>query len=243
MKVVIIDDEQKSCDSVRVSLERHCPEATVAGIATDPLKGMELIALNNPDIIFLDIQMPDKNGFELLEEFRIKNFEVIFITAYDNYAIEAIKVMAVDYVLKPFTEKEIVEAYRKAEMRVKEKISAKFASLHPGDQNKKTILTLPISDGLEFVEISDIIRCEAEDSYTWFYLSNKSKLLVSGNLHTYEKQLEPHGFHRIHNSHMVNIAYIKKYVKGRGGYVVMSDGKSIDVSVRKKAEFFARLMG
>ncbi len=243
MKVLIIDDEIKSCESVRIALERHCKQAVIAGIATDANEGMKLIVKHEPDILFLDVQIPEKNGFEILDAFKIKPFEVVFITAHANYAVNAFKVNAVDYILKPFTEKDIVDAYQKAESRIKEKISAKFASMQQTEAPANKILTLPTSEGLEFVEIKDIIRCEAEDSYTWFYLNNKNKLLVSGNLHSFEQELEPHGFHRIHNSHLVNIAFIKKYIKGRGGYVIMSDGKSIDVSVRKKAEFFARILG
>ncbi len=242
MKVIIIDDEIKSCESIKIALERNCKQANIAGIATSADAALQLITKELPDIIFLDVEMPGKNGFELLEAFHIKNFEVIFTTAHANYAVDAFRVNAVDYVLKPFTEKEIAAAFQKAEMRIREKISAKYASMQNQDNTKNTILPLPTSDGFEFVDVSEIMRCEAEDSYTWFYMQDKSKLLVSGNLHSFEAQLESFGFHRIHHSHMVNIAYVKKYIKGRGGYVIMSDGTSINVSVRKKAEFFEKLM-
>ena len=243
MKVIIIDDEIKSCESIKLALERNCKQATIAGIATSAEKALQLITQELPDLVFLDVEMPGKNGFELLDAFHIKNFEVIFTTAHSNYAVDAFKVNAVDYILKPFTEKEIAAAYNKAEIRIREKISAKYASMQNQENSKSHILPLPTADGFEFVDVNQIMRCEAEDSYTWFFMSDKSKLLVSGNLHSFEQQLEPYGFHRIHHGDMVNILFVKKYVKGRGGYVIMSDGTSINVSVRKKAEFFEKLMG
>lgn len=242
MKVIIIDDEIKSCESIKIALERNCKQAIVAGMATQAENAIQLISQEKPDLIFLDVEMPGKNGFELLEAFHIKNFEVIFTTAHANYAVNAFKAEAVDYVLKPFTEKEIVAAFHKAETRILEKTAAKFATVKSPGNVKNNILPLPTSDGFEFVSVNDIMRCEAEDSYTWFFMQDKSKILVSGNLHSFEQQLEPYGFHRIHHGHMVNILFVKKYIKGRGGYVIMSDGTTINVSVRKKAEFFEKLL-
>lgn len=239
-KVIIIDDEPKSISSLKFVLEKNCPQVKVSDTARSANEGFEKIKLHNPDIVFLDVEMPYGNGFDLLNKLPEHNFEVIFVTAYENYAIKAFKVDAVDYILKPFTEDDIIAAIKKAAERVQEK---KLIQINGHNTHKKNHIpfskkiAVPAFDGLAFINIEDIVRCEAEENYTNFFLKDKKKMLVCKSLADYEEMLEPFDFHRIHQSHLINLAYVSKYVKGRGGYVVMQDGVTVDVSARKKMEF------
>jgi len=242
IKVLLVDDEPASAESIQIILERNFSHIHITGAASSAQEAIEMIKKHDPDVVFLDIEMPYANGFALLDMIPSRRFEVIFVTAYNQYAINAFKVNAVDYILKPFTEDDILSAFGKAEVKMKEKAMLLINTLDRHNSQQKTnMLALPTSDGLEFLHTDDVIRCEAAENYTWFHLSNKSKILVSRNLQEYEELLEPNNFHRIHHAHLVNLVHVKKYIKGRGGYVVMSDGSHIDVSVRKKAEFFEKL--
>jgi two-component system, LytTR family, response regulator len=237
---IIIDDEPKSISSLKFVIEKNCPQIKVLETARSADEGFEKIKAHNPDIIFLDVEMPYGSGFDLLNKFIGCSFEIIFVTAYENFAVKAFKVNAVDYILKPFTEDDIIAAIKKATERVQEKklIHASGNST----QKKNNIpfskrIAVPAFDGLAFLNVEDIIRCEASENYTYFFLKDKKKILVCKGLTDYEEMLASFDFHRIHQSHLINLAYVSKYVKGRGGYVVMQDGITVDVSARKKMEF------
>ncbi len=242
-KTIIIDDEPKCVDSIRFVLNKHCNQIQLVDTARSADEGFEKISQHQPDIVFLDVEMPYGNGFDLLNKFTEQNFEVIFVTAYENFAINAIKMNAVDYILKPFTEEDIIAAVNKAITRAQEKKLLNPNNLASKNNNKTVSgrIAVPTFEGLIFLSVNEIVRCEASDHYTSFYLADKQKILVCKNLAEYEEMLADFDFHRIHQSHLVNLVYIQKYIKGRGGYVVMKDGATLEVSARKKNSFLEKI--
>lgn len=237
---IIIDDEPKSISSLKFVIEKNCLQVKVLETARSADDGYARIKQHNPDMVFLDVEMPYGSGFDLLNKFLDHPFEIIFVTAYENFAVKAFKVNAVDYILKPFTEDDIVNAVKKACERIQEK---KLIHSNGNVPHRKASfpfskrIAVPAFDGLAFLNIEDIVRCEASENYTNFYLKDKKKILVCKPLADYEEMLEPFDFHRVHQSHLINLAYVSKYIKGRGGYVVMQDGATVDVAARKKMDF------
>lgn len=243
-KAIIIDDEPKSIESIQYIIEKKCTYVTVVATARSADEAYEKIMEHSPDLIFLDVEMPYGSGFDLLNRFINPHFETIFVTAFDNFAIKAFKVDAIEYILKPFTETDIENAVKKATQRVNDKriIAQNSGVAKASHASTPSKIAVPTFEGFTFITVSEIVRCEADENYTTFYLSDKSKLLVCKSLSDYEELLADFDFHRIHQSHLVNLAYIQKYYKGRGGYVVMSDGTHLDVSVRKKMEFLESIL-
>ena len=244
LQTLIVDDEKRGRELLRMVLATHCPEVKVIGEASNIKEAHNLIIATDPDLVFLDIEMPGGTGFDLLTKFDEINFEVIFVTAFDKYAIKAIKFSAMDYLLKPVDEEELVKAIKRVEENQnkksnKDRVSNLISNVRKPNDNQKIGLTS--SDGLEFIEIKNILRCEADGKYTSVFLHDGKKLLVSKNLKEFEDLLTENNFFRIHHSHLVNLDYIKKYQSGRGGYVVMSDGSTITVSQRKKEDFLSSL--
>jgi len=244
IKSVIIDDEPGNVVTLSEMLKTYCPEVQIAGTAADIQKGYALIKDQQPDVIFLDIEMPYGNAFELLDRLLPVNFEVIFITAFNDYAIRAFKYAALDYILKPVNIKELKEAVERLSRRIEEKnidirISSLLANLASGNEAIQKI-GLPTNEGLHFEEISDIMHIEAAGSYSYLYVKGKNKELVSKNLKEFEDILPSSTFCRVHHSHIININFIKKYFKGRGGYVEMEDGTTVEISARKKDDFFSK---
>ncbi len=244
LQTIIVDDEKRGRELLRMVLTTHCPEVKVVGEASNVKEAYTLILQTDPDLVFLDIEMPGGSGFDLLTKFDEINFEVIFVTAFDKYAIKAIKFSAMDYLLKPVDEEELVKAVKRVEENQnkksnKDRVSNLIQNVRKTTDNQKIGLTS--SDGLEFIEIKTILRCEADGKYTSVFLHDGKKLLVSKNLKEFEDLLTEYNFIRIHHSHLVNLDYIKKYQSGRGGYVVMSDGSTITVSQRKKEDFLSSL--
>lgn len=242
-KVIIIDDEPKSVSSIRFVLEKFCSFVTVSDTAGSVNEAYEKILIHKPDLIFLDVEMPYGNGFELLNKVFLNQFEVIFVTAFEDFAVKAFKVDAIDYILKPYTEDDIIAGVKKAISRIESRKLSQNIVENSGVKGNRLAnrLAVPTFEGFVFLDIDQIIRCEADDSYTTFHLANQSKQIVCKQLTEYEELLAAFGFHRIHKSHLINIQYVQKYVKGRGGYVVMSDGVSLDVSARKKMEFLEHI--
>ncbi len=240
VKAVIIEDEQKSRLALIGLLSRYCTNVLVQAEASGVRTGIDAIRRYNPDVIFLDIQMTDGSGFRLLEEVGKIDFEIIFTTAFDQYAIKAIKYSALDYLLKPIVPQELVDAVEKVETR---KI-AKNANLNknidvllenlkaPTRESPKIILST--AEKIHVIKIEDIIRCESDNYYTLFFFKGGGKLLISKTLKENENLLKDHNFIRPHKSHLVNAKYIKGYMKHDGGYIVMSDESKIPVSRRKK---------
>ena len=237
---LIVDDENKNRESLAKLIDQFCYGVEVIGNAENVKTAEEFINKNQPQIVFLDIEMPGGNGFTLLEKYDNPEFQLIFTTAHADYAIKAIKFAALDYLLKPININELKVAVEKAINNINsqsESLDKRFHVLKDNQKNegfdfKK--IALPSLDGIEFYDLTEILRCEADRAYCNFYLTNGNKITVSKSLREFEDMLSECNFFRIHKSNMVNLSHIKKYIKGKGGYVVLSDGSHVDVSVRKK---------
>lgn len=244
MDAVIIDDDQKNLKILRKMLEEFCPGITVTGEALNSVTGFELIKLKKPDIAFLDIEMPYGNAFDMLDKLLPVNFEVIFITAFDEYSLKAFRYSAIDYLLKPVDIEELKAAVKKASEKqllknTNDRLSNLLSNLLPRQNNLQKI-AIATQEGLVFVSLEHIIRCEASKNYTYIYLHGNRKIIASKNILEYEELLPQDMFFRIHNSHIINLNYINSYQKGRGGTVIMEDGTVIEVAARRKEEFLAR---
>lgn len=243
IQAIIIDDEAKSRDTLSRMLAKYCPHAHVVGMANSVESGYELILNTRPDLVFLDVEMPPYTGFDLLKKFDDISFEVIFTTAFDKYAINAIKFCALDYLLKPIDIEELILAIDKMRKRnSQQNIDERLVHLLKNVQgNKNNKIAIPTQEGLEFVASDQIVRCEAQGSYTLLFMKDNKQVLSSRTLKEFESLLISQGFYRIHHTHLINLDYIQKYHKGNGGYVVIKDGISIPVSRRKKDDFLKKL--
>ncbi|MEO7293903.1 MAG: LytTR family DNA-binding domain-containing protein [Ginsengibacter sp.] len=241
---IIVDDERNSCEALQILLEDCCPEVQIVSICYSGEEALQKIIALKPQLIFLDIEMPNMNGFQLLEQLPKIDFELIFTTSYDQYAIKAIKFSALDYLLKPVDREELQKSVQKVLKKVNGNISQQLEILLQ-KVNQPTIavkrVALPTMQGLELVEINLIISCSANNNYTEFFLADKKKILVSRTLKETEEMLEDYAFLRIHNSHIVNLNEITRYVKGEGGYLIMSDGSTVDVSRSRKELLMQKL--
>ncbi|SHE96701.1 two component transcriptional regulator, LytTR family [Arenibacter palladensis] len=248
IRAILVDDEQRHHDILGKMLVTFCPNVSLIGHAFSINEAVSLIKVEKPELVFLDIEMPDGNGFTLFDYFEEPPFEVIFTTAHDLYAINAIKYAALDYLLKPINIQELKQSVERAG-----KILAKQAPSREGEyqvlkdnmriQDRKfTKIALRSSEGIDFVEANQLLHVEANHVYSNFYLVNGKKIMVSKPLGDFEPLLESCNFFRVHKSHMVNLDHIKKYVKGKGGYLILTDGSHVDVSIRKKEELLKRLM-
>ncbi|MET3037715.1 response regulator transcription factor [Chryseobacterium sp. NRRL B-14859] len=234
IQACIIDDEQDGRDYISLLLQNEFPEIQIAFLASSVEEAYIYLSKNSPDILFLDVQLKDGTAFDLLSKFKEIRSQIIFITAFENFAIQAIKNGAADYLLKPIRKIDFIIAVNKTlENMVKTK-----ASVTSSGKNK---ISLPTLQGFKLTDIDDIIRCEADSSYTTFYLIDKTKVLVSKTLHEFEEFLSEHNFFRIHHKHLINLTHLKEYIKGKGGQVVMTDNSVLDVSVRKKNDFLSRV--
>jgi len=248
LRVVIVDDERHSREIIRSLISSKFPEIEICGEADSVDAAVKILEKCHPDLLFLDIELPDGTGFDVLEAIGEDiQFEIIFATAYNYYAIRAIKFSALDYLLKPVDKTELVAAIEKAKTRIVDN-NHKTSNIN---LLKKQIvkpapdkIALPAESGFIFVPIDDIIRCQADSNYTRFVLSKGSPVLVSRTLKEYDELLDENNFFRVHNSHLINMAHVKKYLKGKTPRVVMSDGTEVEVSIRKKDAFlrhFAKL--
>lgn len=243
LKAIIIDDEEGARFTLSTLLEEYCPNVSIVAQCSNVPEGVLAINKHTPDIVFLDIEMPEYNGFELVEFFKIVDFEIIFVTAYSQYAIRAFEVSAVDYLLKPVEIEQLQAAVEKAsQKRTQANIMQRLdlmKSTYNGDEIKK--IALPMSDGLMFVDVAEIILFEADRAYTQVFLKNGSKITVSKPMRIFEDILENRQFiFRPHRSHLININYIKKYVRG-DGMIFMDNGVALPVSRERKQEFEALL--
>jgi two-component system LytT family response regulator len=245
IKTIIIEDEQKSRDVLASIIQKNCPDLNIAGLANSVREGVEMIRSLNPELVFLDISMPDGSGFDLLEQVHGHKFELIFATASDQHAIRAIKYSACDYLLKPIDAEELKAAVARVVNKKKavpnmENLQFLIQQLKRADENFQKI-TLPTGNAYEIVNVKDIVRCEADGSYTNFYLSDKRKLMISAGLKHYEELLPESDFIRVHHHHLINMNHVVRFLKEDGGYAVMSDGSKIEISRRKKESFMEKL--
>lgn len=238
IKAILVDDEKACVDTLAIELEHYCPEIDVLCTCTSPEDALEKIAALNPDLVFLDIEMPWMNGFELLQQFDPIPFEVIFVTAYDQFALKAFQFSAVDYLLKPVNKDHLKSAVKKVTQRIeksfsKDHLKVLLENIRNAEKPLPNI-AIPSMSGVDFIAVADIIYCEADNNYTTIYMADGSKTVVSKALKIMESMLADHSFIRIHQSYVVNMLHVKKYIKTDGGSVIMSNGKELSVSRSRK---------
>lgn len=246
IQAIIVDDEPHCIEYLSGLLcDEFAGKIELTGTAQTVNEGIKQISALQPDLVFLDVQIGDKTGFDLLRQLSEINFEVIFTTAYEKYAIQAIKFSALDYLLKPIDKEDMQIAINKLFGEISKKITAArldtlLYNLERKNSGIKRII-VPTNNGFEFLNIADIIRCESHINYTTIFLNENKKLLVAKTLKEFEEMLAEHHFFRIHNSHLVNLSCVKSYHKGKGGSVILSDGTEIEVSTRRKDDFLKEL--
>ena len=238
LKAVIIEDESSSREILRNYLAKYCKNVDVLGEAASVREGLELLAESEPDVVFLDVEMPFGNAFDLLDQLPERSFETVFVTAYNTYALEALNNHAAYYLMKPINIDELIKSVSYV-AEIKEKENALEDRILKSKLNKaEGKITLPQQDGFLVLNISDILYCKADDNYTEIYLVNK-KLLVSKTLKYFEEALIDYPFARIHKSYLVNVNEVIKYRKGKGGSVIVSNGKELSVSASKKKQLLS----
>jgi len=238
MNCIIIDDEKHCIKTLSSLLKINFPEVNILTTCLDSTKAYDLIQQHKPDFIFLDIEMPLLNGFDLLSKFEQLFFEVIFTTAYDSYAIKAIKFSALDYLLKPIGKEDLASAVEKIKNKQSSisKAQVQMATAVHNRQLPDTI-ALPTTEGLTFTHVNDIVYCTADGSYTRMYMTDKSDILLSKTLGDVDELLSEYNFFRIHHSTLINLKQVKKYTRGEGGEVIMSNGQSLQVARTRKTDF------
>jgi two-component system LytT family response regulator len=238
IKAILIDDEVNCLNSLNMLISDYCPEVQVDDCCRSGKKALESIEKLKPELVFLDIEMPVMNGFELLEHFKQIPFSVIFTTGYDQYAIKAIRFSALDYLLKPIDPKELVAAVHKVQVQKNPPFAEQFRILMDQIQHKETCLTkiaVPTSEGFELILADQLIRCEADSNYSHLFLKNKTMIIACRTLKEMEEQLHDYNyFLRVHHSYIVNLNEVTKYIRGDGGYLVMTDGSTVNVSHSRK---------
>lgn len=240
IKTIIVEDEQQSAEVLELMLQKFSDIIEVVDICNTPSKGIESIQKKSPDLVFLDIEMPRMNGFEMLKKLGTLDFEIIFTTAYNKYAINAIKMSALDYLLKPIDKDELAKAIRKCQQSLEQKnmgykMDVLLKNLSQHNALEKT-LTLASLDGVRFIKMKDIIRLEANGRYTRFYLTNKEVIVSSRTLGDFEETLSANEFFRIHETHIINLLYIDRFHKGNN-YVLLTDKTELPLARRRKEEF------
>lgn len=241
LKALIIDDEHSAKDALSMLLKNYCPDVTILGTADSVTTGSHKILNLKPNLLFLDVEMRGETGFDLLQKFSNPNFKVIFVTGHNEYALNAIKFSALDYLLKPINDVELVNAVQKARLQLEyehrmDNLINLFDTLkHPRDKkNKIAVATQP---GLELIPVEDIIRCEASGGYTILHLKNAKNIISSKDLKSFNELLEDYDFYRIHDSHLISYAHISKVLNEDGGVVLTNDGHKIPISRRRKNDF------
>ena len=246
MRAIIVDDEPDGIRTLKKLLELNCPEVEIIATCSDSISARQKLQSIHPDLVFLDIQMPGKSGFDMLSELSERDFEVIFVTAYNQYILQALQFSAVDYLMKPVDEDKLVEAIQRVKKRLKKDKSAENTEtlLHNIDKATSPMdmrLCLPTLKGFSILKLEEIVYCEAERSYTIFHLVNNKRITISKPLFVYDGLLEGTSFFRVHKSFLINLLHAKEYIRGDGGVVIMSNGAEIEVSRRKKDQFLAKV--
>ena len=246
LNAVLVDDEPRGLNSMQKLLQLNCPDVNVVASCSSVDEAKEQINILQPDLIFLDIAMPAKNGFDLLRELKELRFEVIFVTAHNQFMIEAFHVSAVDYLLKPIDDELLVDAVKRAKKRIIEKSGSKnietfLHNLQHSQSPRNMRLCIPSLKGFQVVALDDILFAEATGNYTNLYFTNQPLICTSKPIHEYEELLSDTGFVRIHKSYLVNLLHVKEYLKGEGGSVVLTNGKEVEVARRKKDIFLSKM--
>ena len=244
LKAIIVDDEPYCCETIATLLQDN-HEVEILSICHSAAEALIAIKKYPPDIVFLDVEMPKMNGFEMLEQISQVNFEIVFTTSYDQYALKAIRFSAIDYLLKPVDSDELQRAIQKVIHRSQKPIAQQLEILMQKIHQPSTPINkiaMPTMEGLQMIPVDSIISCESDSNYTILFLKNNKKVIVSRTLKDIEELLEDHSFVRIHRCYLANLNEVEKYVKGEGGYLVMSDGTSIDVARNKKEGLLKKLL-
>jgi two-component system LytT family response regulator len=239
VRTILVDDEPRGLNTLKKLLQEYCPEIKVIAECTDADSAKDKIELLEPQLAFLDISLPGKTSFDLLSELDKINFEIIFVTAHNEYALDAFHYSAIDYLMKPIDEDVLVDAVRRAVKRVamnsvNNNVSTLLHNLQKAQIPQEMKLCIPSLKGFQVVELRDILYCEASGSYTNFFFVDKHSVCTAKTIHDYEDLLEDAGFVRIHKSFLVNLLHVKEYLRGEGGSVILSNGKEVEVARRKK---------
>jgi two-component system LytT family response regulator len=247
MRTVIVDDEEKSRKTLSSLLKRYCADIDIVGESGSVEEAVSVIKAQEPDLVFIDIHMPDGTGFDVLEQFSNRNFNIIFVTAFEEHALKAFRFSALHYLLKPINFLELqlaVERFRKLHLINKTEESQKLEiAKNVYSKGFQESIVLPSLDGFSVVKVNDIVRCEADSNYTRIVFTNGKAFMASRNLSHFEDLFSGLSFVRIHHKHLINLSQVKRYLKGRGGSVEMTDGYEVEVSVRKKEEFLSAMAG
>lgn len=241
IKAVIIDDEKNALEVLEMQLHQFCKEVSVIATCNGGKEGVKAIKEMQPDLVFLDIEMPHINGFDVLDQTKNLNYKVIFTTAYDQFAIKAFKFSAIDYLLKPIDIVDLQNAVEKAQkeslnQNLEDKIKLLVEQYYPQKNRQK--VALPVGNMLEFFDVDEIIRVESDSNYSHIFLANQKKITLSKTLKDVEENIKGEPFFRVHQSHLINTNHVEKAVKGENAYVMMRDGTTITVSRNRKEEFF-----
>ena len=232
--------------NLQQKLEGFCPDVTVVAVTQKPEEGISLIRLHQPDVVFLDIEMPRMSGFRMLEVLGEYDFDIIFTTAYNHYSIDAIRISAFDYLVKPIGIEDLQHAVerltRSLNKQTKEKIDILRKSLSD-NRSQDDKIAISTSEGIDFIPIKNIMHIESKSNYSKIFLTDNKSIMVTRILKDFEEMLLPYNFYRIHNSHLINLNYIQKYIRSQGGHVMLQDGTLIDISRRKKEEFLKMIGG
>jgi two-component system LytT family response regulator len=245
LKAILVDDELSSLQNLQYKILEYCPTVKVVAQTQNPEEAVRLIQQFKPDVIFLDIEMPRMSGFKMLEQIAEVDFEVIFTTAYNHYAINAIRISAFDYLVKPVSIEELqntVERLGFSSVKKNRERAEMLKKNLSSPKSQEDNIALPANDGLEFIQIKQIIRIESSSNYSKVVLQSGQQLLVTRQLKDFEELLQEYRFYRVHHSHLINLNFIAKYIRGDGGQIAMRNGDVIDVSRRKK-EVFLKLIG
>jgi two-component system LytT family response regulator len=243
MKAVIVEDEMHNREALKNLLTEFCDDVEVVGVGASVMEAVEVIRKTRPDVIFLDIELQVGTGFDVLTQVSDLDLDVIFTTAFEHYAIKAIKFSSMDYLLKPIDVEELQNAVAKARARKHESDHKQQLEVLLSNLSSKVMkkICLATGDRIEFVRVEEIVMCEASGSYTNVYLKDKRKIMVSKHLKEYETLLGDENFMRVHNSFVINLNEVKQYVKSEGGYILMNDNQQVSISPKKRDEFFARM--
>lgn len=246
IKAILVDDEYNSLQNLQQKITEFCPDISIVALAEKPEDAILQIRLQKPDVIFLDIEMPRMNGLRMMNELPDFNGEIIFTTAYNHYAVDAIRISAFDYLVKPVSIADLQNAvtrlvkYRQSETKERLEVLRQSMSESKSQEDK---IAVPTSEGFEFIQIKNIVHIESSSNYSKIFFADGKNLLVTKLLKDFEDLLLPYKFYRVHNSHLINLAFIKKYIRGEGGQVVLQNGDVVDVARRKKEEFLKLIAG
>lgn len=244
IRCIVIDDEKQHRDFLREKIEMHFPEASLLDEAGGVLEGVQVINRHTFDLLFLDVQMSPYTGFDVLRSVVRRDFEVVFTTSFDSYALEAIKFSALDYLLKPYSLDDLKATFERYKNKAEQILNAQkidnlLHNINP--ENKRKRIGLSDKNGIAFYEIDSIIYCKSENVYTTFYFSNHPPVVTSKPIKEYEREFSSFHFYRIHNSYLINLHKVKKYLRGDGGQVIMCDDTTLDVARQKKEGFLEKL--